>query len=147
MAAIIVLALHLAIIAFNVAGCVLIPLGAWRGWRWVRGLGWRLAHLLSLAVVAIQAMLGRACFLTTWQGELSGSEHVQPMIEKWRAGFETQQQRAERRRAKAARRARRMAFVAEQLQHWRDARDLRALIGAARERLSAESLPKPKWLA
>jgi hypothetical protein len=87
MAAIIVLALHLAIIAFNVAGCVLIPLGAWRGWHWVRGLGWRLAHLLSLAVVAIQAMLGRACFLTTWQGELSGSEHVQPMIEKWMNGL------------------------------------------------------------
>jgi hypothetical protein len=87
MAAIIVLALHLAIIAFNVAGCVLIPLGAWRGWRWVRGLWWRLAHLLGLAVVAIQAMLGRACFLTTWQGELSGSEHVQPMIEKWMNGL------------------------------------------------------------
>ena len=87
MAAIIVLALHLAIIAFNVAGCVLIPLGAWRGWRWVRGLWWRLAHLLSLAVVAIQAMLGRACFLTIWQGELSGSAHVQPMIEKWMNGL------------------------------------------------------------
>jgi hypothetical protein len=87
MAAILVLALHLAIIAFNVAGCVLIPLGAWRGWHWVRGLWWRLAHLLSLAVVAIQAMLGRACFLTTWQGELSGSEHVQPMIEKWMNGL------------------------------------------------------------
>jgi len=87
MAAILVLALHLAIIAFNVAGCVLIPLGAWRGWHWVRGLWWRLAHLLSLAVVAIQAIVGRACFLTTWQGELSGSEHVQPMIEKWMNGL------------------------------------------------------------
>jgi len=42
MAAIIVLALHLAIIAFNLAGCVLIPLGAWLGWRWVRGFRWRL---------------------------------------------------------------------------------------------------------
>lgn len=83
MAAIIVLALHLAIIAFNVAGCVLIPLGAWRGWRWVRGLWWRLAHLLSLAVVAVQAMLGRACFLTIWQGELSGNAQVQPLIEEW----------------------------------------------------------------
>ena len=83
MAAIAILALHLAIIAFNLAGCVLIPLGAWRGWRWVRGLYWRLAHLLSLAVVAVQALLGRACFLTIWQGELSGSAHVQPLIEKW----------------------------------------------------------------
>ena len=83
MAAIVVLALHLAIIAFNVAGCVLIPVGAWRGWRWVRGLWWRLAHLLSLAAVAVQAMLGRACFLTIWQGDLSSTAHVQPLIAGW----------------------------------------------------------------
>lgn len=87
MAAIIVLALHLAIIAFNLAGCVLIPIGAWRGWRWVRGFGWRLAHLFSLAVVAVQAMLGRACFLTIWQDELSGTTHVQPLIEQWMNGL------------------------------------------------------------
>jgi hypothetical protein len=83
MAALIVLALHLAVIAFNVAGCVLIPIGKWHGWRWVREFWWRLAHVLSLAVVAGQALLGRACFLTIWQGDLSGSAHVQPLIESW----------------------------------------------------------------
>ncbi len=87
MAAIIVLAIHLAIIAFNVAGCVLIPLGAWLGWRWVREFWWRLAHLLSFAVVAIQALLGRACFLTIWQDELSGTTQVQPLIEQWIDGL------------------------------------------------------------
>jgi len=86
-AAIIVLAIHLAIIAFNVAGCVLIPLGAWLGWRWVREFWWRLAHLLSFAVVAAQALLGRACFLTIWQDELSGTTHVQPLIEQWINGL------------------------------------------------------------
>ena len=59
-----VLALHLAVIAFNVAGCVLIPIGALLRWRWVREFWWRLAHLLSLAAVALQALLGRMCFLT-----------------------------------------------------------------------------------
>ncbi|MEO7051373.1 MAG: DUF2784 family protein, partial [Rhodanobacter sp.] len=44
---------------------------------------WRLAHLLSLAVVAVQAMLGRACFLTLWQDDLSGSAHGQPLIAGW----------------------------------------------------------------
>ncbi len=87
MAAIIVLALHLAIIAFNVAGLVLIPLGAWLGWRWVREFWWRLAHLLSFAVVAAQALLGRACFLTIWQDELSGTTQVQPLIERWINGL------------------------------------------------------------
>jgi hypothetical protein len=83
MAAISVLALHLAIIVFNVAGCVLIPVGAWRGWQWVREFWWRLAHLFSLAAVAAQALSGHACFLTIWQGDLSGAPHVQPLIAAW----------------------------------------------------------------
>jgi hypothetical protein len=83
MAALSILLLHVAVIAFNVAGCVLVPIGAWRGWRWVREFWWRLAHLLGLAVVALQALFGRACFLTIWQGDLSGSVHVQPLIAGW----------------------------------------------------------------
>jgi hypothetical protein len=83
MAALSILALHLAIIAFNVAGCVLVPIGAWRAWRWVRNFWLRAVHLASLAVVALQAVLGRACFLTIWQGDLSGTAHTQPLIAGW----------------------------------------------------------------
>jgi hypothetical protein len=83
MAALSILALHLAIIAFNVAGCVLVPIGAWRGWRWVREFWWRLAHLASLAVVALQAVFGRACFLTIWQSDLSGATQTRPLIAGW----------------------------------------------------------------
>ncbi len=83
MTALTILAIHLAIIAFNVAGCVLVPIGAWRGWRWVREFWWRLAHLLSLAVVALQATFGRACFLTIWQADATDASHVQPMIAGW----------------------------------------------------------------
>lgn len=83
MAALAILLVHFAIIAFNVAGCVLVPIGAWRGWRWVREFWWRLAHLLSFAVVALQAVLGRACFLTIWQGDLAGRVHAPPLIATW----------------------------------------------------------------
>lgn len=83
MAAWSIVVLHLAVIAFNVAGCVLIPLGAWRGWRWVHGCWWRLAHLLSLAVVALQAVFGRACVLTIWQAELSGRTPARPLLAGW----------------------------------------------------------------
>ncbi len=83
MAALSILLVHLAVIAFNVAGCVLIPIGAWLRWRWVREFWWRLAHLASLAVVALQALFGRACFLTIWQGDLSGHAQVQPLIAGW----------------------------------------------------------------
>ena len=78
-----VLGVHVSIIAFNVAGLILIPLGAWRHWRWVRGFWWRLAHLLILATVAIQALIGRACFLTLWQYDLSGNGRSQPLIASW----------------------------------------------------------------
>jgi hypothetical protein len=75
-----ILALHLAVIAFNVAGLVVIPLGAKLGWRFVRIRWLRLAHLGSLAVVALQAALGRACFLTVWQSEATGGGRADPLI-------------------------------------------------------------------
>lgn len=83
MAALSILVVHLAIIAFNIAGCVLIPIGAWRGWRWVREFWWRLVHVASLAAVAAQALLGRACFLTIWEGDLAGASSARPLIAGW----------------------------------------------------------------
>jgi hypothetical protein len=79
-----ILAVHLAVIAFNIAGLVVIPLGAWLGWRIVR-VGWlRLLHLALLAVVAAQALAGRACILTIWQNELTGNRQMpEPMIMRW----------------------------------------------------------------
>ena len=82
-----VLALHLVVIAFNVFGLIAIPLGAARGWRWVRIRWWRLLHLASLAVVALQAVLGRACFLTDWQVGLTGGGAQDPLIMRWVNGL------------------------------------------------------------
>ena len=79
----IVLALHLAVIAFNVAGLAAIPLGAALGWRWVRVRWWRIVHIASWAVVAVQAVLGRACFLTLWQDRFEGAGDEAPLIERW----------------------------------------------------------------
>ena len=81
-----VLALHLAIIAFNVFGLVAVPVGALAGWRFVRVRWWRLLHLVSLAAVALQALLGRACFLTLWQGELEGARSETPTTAPPKAG-------------------------------------------------------------
>jgi hypothetical protein len=83
-AAEIVLALHLAIIAFNLFGLVAVPLGARLDWRFVRVLWWRLLHVALLAGVAAQALLGRACILTLWQAALAGSEtEPAPLIAHW----------------------------------------------------------------
>lgn len=78
-----ILVLHLAIIAFNVLGLIAIPLGAALHWRWVRIRWWRALHVASWALVAAQAALGRACFLTLFQDELTGSGARPPLIERW----------------------------------------------------------------
>lgn len=82
-----VLAVHLAVIAFNVLGLVAIPVGAWRGWTSVRIRWWRQLHLVSWLVVAVQAILGRACFLTVWQDDLTGGAAGDPMIMRWVNGL------------------------------------------------------------
>lgn len=81
-----ILALHLVVIAFNVAGLIVIPVGAWRGWRLVRIVWLRLLHLALLAVVAGQALAGRACFLTLWQDELTGRAAA-PLVMRVVDGF------------------------------------------------------------
>jgi|SRR5215470_18089263 hypothetical protein len=85
-AATLILLLHLAIVAFNLFGLVVIPVGKWLGWSFVREFWWRFAHVLSLAVVALQAVLGRACFLTIWQAALSAkvdAAEPAPLIATW----------------------------------------------------------------
>lgn len=78
-----VLALHLVVIAFNIAGLAVIPLGAKLGWRFVRLRWLRALHLLSWIVVAAQAALGRACFLTDWQDGLTGGGAQDPLVMRW----------------------------------------------------------------
>ena len=65
-----VLAFHLGVVLFNVFGLVAIPLGAWRGWAFVRIFWWRALHVAILALVAVQAILDQVCFLTAWQAAL-----------------------------------------------------------------------------
>ncbi len=79
-----VLAVHVAVILFNVFGMVAIPAGGWFGWRWVHVLWWRALHVAMLAMVALQALMGRACFLTLWQASLLGDGASRaPLIVHW----------------------------------------------------------------
>ncbi|HEX3366758.1 DUF2784 domain-containing protein [Phenylobacterium sp.] len=78
-----ILAVHLLVIAFNGLGLIAIPLGAALDWRWVRVRWWRALHVASWAAVALQAALGRACFLTIWQDRLTGAASAPPLIQRW----------------------------------------------------------------
>ena len=64
-----VLYFHLIIILFIIFGFIVIPLGAKLKWQFIHGFWWRLTHLVSMVVVAIQAVLGKACFLTYIQSD------------------------------------------------------------------------------
>src|SRR4051812_8704333 len=65
-----VVAVHFAYVAFVVVGQVLILVGLWRGWRWVRNVWFRAAHLLAIAVVAAEAVCNLPCPLTVWEQTL-----------------------------------------------------------------------------
>lgn len=65
-----ILALHVGVVAFVVLGTLAILVGGPLGWRWVRGFGFRLLHLMLLVFIALQAWLGRLCPLTVWEQSL-----------------------------------------------------------------------------
>lgn len=60
-----VLALHVAVVLFVVAGLVVVIAGNLRGWRWVNQLWFRLAHLGAIAVVVAESWFAITCPLTT----------------------------------------------------------------------------------
>jgi Protein of Unknown function (DUF2784) len=60
-----VLTLHVAIVAFVVAGLALIVAGNLRRWRWVNAWWFRGLHLGAIGIVVAEAWWGMTCPLTT----------------------------------------------------------------------------------
>lgn len=65
-----ILLLHAMFVVFVVAGLILILVGKKYSWSWVRNPWYRLAHLLAITVVVIQASMGASCPLTIWEMQL-----------------------------------------------------------------------------
>ena len=59
------LALHVLFVAFVVGGLLLVLVGGWLRWRWVRDPWFRTGHLLAIVFVVGQTWLGQVCPLTT----------------------------------------------------------------------------------
>jgi len=66
----VIVAVHLLYVAVVVGGMGAIFLGVWRGWQWVRNFWFRTLHLLMIGIVALQAIIGLTCPLTTWEFRL-----------------------------------------------------------------------------
>ncbi len=58
---------HVLFVLFIVAGLALVLVGKSFEWTWVRNPWFRTAHLVAMAVVALQSWFGVICPLTTWE--------------------------------------------------------------------------------
>ncbi len=63
-AADLVLVTHWSFVLFVVIGLILIVIGGFRRWAWVRNPWFRLFHLLAIGVVVVQSWFGMICPLT-----------------------------------------------------------------------------------
>jgi hypothetical protein len=63
-------AVHVAYVAFVVVGQLLLLVGWVLGWGWIRNLWFRLAHLAAIGAVALEAVFGTTCPLTVWEHRL-----------------------------------------------------------------------------
>ena len=66
----IVLLLHFTVVIFVVLGLPAVLVGNRRGWDWTNHLWWRVAHLLVIGVVVLQAWLGRCYGFTVLESSL-----------------------------------------------------------------------------
>lgn len=83
-----VLALHVALVVFVVAGLALVVAGnLLHRWRWVNQLWFRLAHLAAIAVVVAESWFGIVCPLTTlemWlRAQAGAARYSEGFIEHW----------------------------------------------------------------
>ncbi|WP_333647017.1 DUF2784 domain-containing protein [Candidatus Binatus sp.] len=65
-----VVVIHAAYVVFVVFGLAAILIGVVLEWEWVRGFCFRLWHLVAIALVCLEAILGVMCPLTTLEGSL-----------------------------------------------------------------------------
>ena len=62
--------LHVLFVTFVVVGLILILIGKFLAWSWVRNAWFRIAHLASIGIVVLQSWFGIICPLTIWENAL-----------------------------------------------------------------------------
>lgn len=81
------LVLHVAFVAYVVLGLLMIYLGHFLNWAWVRNLWFRVTHLIAIGIVVVQSWLGVICPLTTWEmalrSQAGGASYEGSFIQHW----------------------------------------------------------------
>lgn len=88
---------HILFVAFVTIGFLLIFVGRFFSWPWVRNSWFRIAHLTGIAIVVLQSWLGVICPLAIWEMGLRSKAgdvvYVGSFISHWLGGFYTLQRR------------------------------------------------------
>jgi hypothetical protein len=71
-----VYAIHLIYALVIIIGFILILVGFFAGWRWIRNFAFRLIHLLMIGIVAVESMFNAECPLTWLEYKLMSLDHV-----------------------------------------------------------------------
>ena len=83
----VVLLMHFAVVVFVVGGLGLVLVGNMRHWCWVNSPQFRVAHIVAIGVIVVQAWLGRLCPLTileSWLREQAGeAAYSVSFVEHW----------------------------------------------------------------
>ncbi len=71
-----ILILHFLYVSFIVIGLVIIYLGYFMRWKFIRNPVFRWMHLSAMAIVIVELLLGIFCPLTEWEAELRGTQTI-----------------------------------------------------------------------
>jgi CHASE3 domain sensor protein len=62
--------IHFVYVGTVFFGLILILIGAWFHWMWVRNIWFRLIHLTMILIVVVESIVEFECPLTTWENQL-----------------------------------------------------------------------------
>lgn len=68
--------IHLLYALAIVIGFILIIIGFFAGWRWIRNFIFRLIHLLMIGIVALESIFNVECPLTWLEYKLMSLDHI-----------------------------------------------------------------------
>ncbi|NQZ53304.1 MAG: DUF2784 domain-containing protein [Piscirickettsiaceae bacterium] len=83
----VILLLHVSFVIFVVAGLILIYVGHFTQWSWVKNPWFRLFHHIGIGIVVLQSWVGVLCPLTSWEMALrekaSAETYSGAFIQHW----------------------------------------------------------------
>jgi len=79
---------HALYVAFVVLGFIITWVGYLFGWSFVHNFYFRIAHLIAIGIVVLQALVGTICPLTVWEDRLrlaggEGARYEGSFIQHW----------------------------------------------------------------